>query len=118
MTFYLNPNDITNGEILLLIALQEKRTAIKTSDILLLVLATRALLHSFGFRILYSSNFLKRRLFGCIHEVYRLRQYLKAMLLPLIRKSIHQLQTLEVQQYVLMHNTIQCYNSSDTRNLA
>lgn len=47
MVFYLNPNDITNGEIFLLIALQEKRISIKTSDILLLILATRALLHSF-----------------------------------------------------------------------
>lgn len=47
MIFYLNPNDITNGEIFLLIALQEKKIGIKTSDILLLVLATRALLHSF-----------------------------------------------------------------------
>lgn len=44
MIFYLNPNDITNGEIFLLIALQEKKIGIKKSDILLLVLATRALL--------------------------------------------------------------------------
>lgn len=34
---YLNPNDITNGEIFLLIVLQEKRTSIKTRDILLQV---------------------------------------------------------------------------------
>jgi len=47
MIFYLNPNDITNGEIFLLIALQEKRIGIKTSDILLPILATRALLHYF-----------------------------------------------------------------------
>lgn len=47
MIFYLNPNDITNGEIFLLIALQEKKIGIKKSDILLLVLATRALLHPF-----------------------------------------------------------------------
>ena len=46
MIFYLNPNDITNGEIFLLIALQEKRIGMKTSDTLLLILATRALLHS------------------------------------------------------------------------
>lgn len=47
MIFYLNPNDITNGEIFLLIALQEKRVRIKMSDILLLILATKALLHPF-----------------------------------------------------------------------
>lgn len=46
-SFYLNPNDITKGAIFLLVALQEKRTDIKTSDILLQVSATRALLYSF-----------------------------------------------------------------------
>lgn len=46
-SFYLNPNDITNGAIFLLVALQEKRTDIKTNDILLQISATRAVLYSF-----------------------------------------------------------------------